>query len=128
MGPLKIISGGQSGVDRAALDVAVAHGIGYGGWCPRGGRAEDFPIPPGLLPRYPLLKETPLPDPAQRTDWNIRDSEAVLIIMGHGGLAVSKGTALAGDVAERDGKPLLIVGLDDPQALGRTRKWLDALM
>jgi hypothetical protein len=128
MDPLKIITGGQSGVDRAALDVAIAQGIAYGGWCPRGGWAEDFPNPPGLLARYPLLKETPLADPAQRTEWNIRDSDAVLIITGHGGLAVSRGTALAGNLEERDGRPLLIVGLDDPQALARTRKWLDALM
>jgi len=64
---MKLISGGQSGVDRAVLDVAEAYGITYGGWCPKGGWAEDFPQPPGLLARYPNLKETPFADPAQRT-------------------------------------------------------------
>ena len=44
---MKFVSGGQSGVDRAVLDVALARGIDYGGWCPKGGWAEDFPEPPG---------------------------------------------------------------------------------
>ena len=48
---LTIISGGQSGVDRAALDAAVALAVPYAGWCPRGGWAEDFPEPPGVLAR-----------------------------------------------------------------------------
>ena len=125
---LKIITGGQSGVDRAALDVANELGIPYGGWCPRGGWAEDFTVPPGLLARYPLLRETPLADPAQRTQWNLRDSDAVLIITLGGGLAASKGTVLARDIAERDGKPLRVVGLDEPDAVPKTRLWLDELL
>ena len=56
---MKIISGGQTGVDRAALDVAIERGMDWGGWCPKGGWAEDFPEPPGLLAKYPHLKETP---------------------------------------------------------------------
>jgi hypothetical protein len=71
---MKIVSGGQSGVDRAALDVAIARGIPYGGWCPKGGWAEDMPAPPGLLAHYPHLRETPSADPAERTAWNVRDS------------------------------------------------------
>jgi hypothetical protein len=63
MSTIKLISGGQSGVDRAVLDVALERGIGYGGWCPKGGWAEDFPEPPGVLANYPLLKETRLPIP-----------------------------------------------------------------
>ena len=74
--PMKLLSGGQSGVDRAVLDVALARGIAYGGWCPKGGWAEDCPTPPGLLTKYPRLKETPLADPAQRTEWNVRDADA----------------------------------------------------
>ncbi len=124
---LKIITGGQSGVDRAALDVALALGFAYGGWCPRGGWAEDFTDPPGLLAHYPLLKETPLSDPAQRTQWNLRDSDAVLIITSAGGLTASQGTALARELAERDGKPLLVVGLDEAEAASRTRQWLEDL-
>ncbi|HET7679906.1 MAG TPA: putative molybdenum carrier protein [Xanthobacteraceae bacterium] len=125
---LKIITGGQSGVDRAALDVAIALGIPYGGWCPRGGWAEDLPDPPGLLARYPRLRETPLSDPAQRTQWNLRDSEAVLIIALASGLAVSKGTALAREIAERDDKPLLVVGPDEADAALRAAQWLAGLL
>jgi hypothetical protein len=73
---MKILSGGQTGVDRAALDVAIARAMPYGGWCPRGGWAEDFSDSPGLLATYPHLRETPSRDPAQRTDWNVRDADA----------------------------------------------------
>src|SRR4029077_10412557 len=96
-----IISGGQSGVDRAALDVAIARGIEYGGWCPHGGWAEDFSAPPGLLARYPKLKETPLAAPAQRTEWNVRDVDACLIIVDAGGIGISRGTVLAQEFAHR---------------------------
>ena len=76
---MKIISGGQSGVDRAALDAAIELGVAWGGWCPRGGWAEDFPEPPGILEKYPNLKETTSTHPLQRTEWNVRDSDATLI-------------------------------------------------
>ena len=52
----KIVSGGQSGVDRAALDFANEVSLDYGGWCPKGGWAEDLQEPPGLLNDYPALK------------------------------------------------------------------------
>ena len=71
----KIVSGGQTGVDRAALDVALELGIPCGGWCPRGRRAEDG----ALSARYPLM-ETPSDDYVQRTTWNIRDSDGTLIL------------------------------------------------
>ena len=71
----KIVSGGQTGVDRAALDWALASGVPCGGWCPLGRWAEDGPIDA----RYPL-RETPGADPAQRTEWNIRDSDGTLIV------------------------------------------------
>jgi hypothetical protein len=125
MTTLKIISGGQSGVDRAALDVAIEGGIASGGWCPRGGWAEDFPDPPGLLARYPQLREAPSSNPAERTQWNLRDSDAVLILVDGRGLAVSKGTLLARDLAQRDCKPLLVLGLDEPDAAAKARRWLD---
>lgn len=50
-----IRTGGQSGVDRAALDFAIEHGIPYCGWCPKGDWAEDYPDPPGLLRDYSEL-------------------------------------------------------------------------
>jgi len=125
---LMIVTGGQSGVDRAALDAAAALTIPYAGFCPRGGWAEDFPEPPGLLARYPLLRETPLPDPAQRTEWNVRDSDAILILTGGDGLAASAGTTRAHEQAARDGKPVLLLSLDQPDAGGRAAVWLDEIM
>ncbi len=102
---MKLISGGQTGVDRAVLDVAIENGVDYAGWCPKGGWAEDFPAPPGLLAKYPLLQETPLADPAQRTEWNVRDADACMILVEAGGLEVSGGTALAQDFAHQYRKP-----------------------
>lgn len=127
MRKLMIISGGQSGVDRAALDVAIALGLPYGGWCPHGGWAEDLPASPGLLAKYPLLRETPSRDPAQRTEWNVRDSDASLILVDAGGVSVSGGTALAQTLAVKYGKPLLVVDASAPDAAARVGAWLDAL-
>lgn len=70
----KIISGGQTGADRAALDWALANNVPHGGWCPRGRRAEDGRI----ADRYELL-ETPGTQYTQRTEWNVRDSDATVI-------------------------------------------------
>jgi putative molybdenum carrier protein len=70
----KIISGGQTGADRAALDFAIELDIPHGGWCPRGRIAED-----GILDEKYQLAETPGADSAQRTEWNVRDSDATII-------------------------------------------------
>jgi hypothetical protein len=72
---VRIVSGGQTGVDRAALDVALELGLPCGGWCPADRAAEDGAIPA----RYPLV---PLPGAGyrQRTLRNVRDSDATLII------------------------------------------------
>jgi Circularly permutated YpsA SLOG family len=121
---MKLISGGQSGVDRAVLDVAVERGIDYGGWCPQGGWAEDFSKPPGVLAKYPHLRETPLADPAQRTEWNVRDADACMIVIAAGGLKVSKGTALAEDLAHRHRKPLVVVDLGEPEPVEKAALWL----
>jgi hypothetical protein len=110
---MKLISGGQTGVDRAVLDIAIERGVAYGGWCPKGGWAEDFPTPPGLLAKYPMLNETPLADPAQRTEWNVRDADACMIVIDAGSLAASAGTTLAQDLAHRYRKPLLVVSLGE---------------
>lgn len=121
---MMIISGGQTGVDRAALDVAIERGLPWGGWCPKGGWAEDFPDPPGLLARYPDLRETPLADPAQRTEWNVRDSDAILIVMDRAALSVSKGTMGAKEWAHRHGKPVLAVDVSQPDAAAQVAGWL----
>lgn len=78
---LRIRTGGQSGVDRAAMDIARKHHIEICGWCPKGGWAEDYPLPPGLLADYPELQETPSRGTTQRTLWNMRDADAILTIM-----------------------------------------------
>lgn len=77
----RIRTGGQSGVDRAALDFAIERNIPYSGWCPKGGWAEDYPDPPGLLRDYPELQETPSSGTEQRTRWNMRDADAILTII-----------------------------------------------
>ena len=76
-----IRSGGQSGVDRAALDFARKHNMEICGWCPKGDWAEDYPEAPGILAVYPELQETPEAEPWQRTLWNMRDAQAILTIM-----------------------------------------------
>jgi hypothetical protein len=121
---MKIISGGQTGVDRAALDVAIERGMSWGGWCPKGGWAEDFPHPPGLLRKYPALRETPCSRPEQRTEWNVRDSDAVLIIADPRGLSVSEGTRCAQECADRYGKPLLVIDVSRPDAAAQVAEWL----
>lgn len=69
-----IISGGQTGADRAALDWAIKHGMPHGGWCPQGREALDGP----LDAQY-KVKETPSKDELERTEWNVRDSEATVV-------------------------------------------------
>jgi hypothetical protein len=121
---MKVISGGQTGVDRAALDVAIERGMAWGGWCPKGGWAEDLPDPPGLLANYPHLKETPQPHPLQRTEWNVRDSDATLIITDSAGVSVSIGTRRAHEWARQHGKPELVVDTSDPHAPARAAAWV----
>ncbi len=70
----KIISGGQTGADRAALDFAIERGMQHGGWCPKGRLAED-----GQIPEKYALTETPSSESQQRTEWNVRDSDATVV-------------------------------------------------
>jgi Circularly permutated YpsA SLOG family len=123
---MKLITGGQTGVDRAALDVAVERALEWGGWCPKGGWAEDYPNPPGLLAKYPHLKETLQPHPLQRTEWNVRDSDATLIIVDSAGLPVSIGTQRAREWAHQHGKPFLVVDAGEADAGQRAAAWLQA--
>ena len=113
----RIVSGGQTGVDRAALDAALALGIDCGGWCPKGRRAQDGPI--ALL--YPL-RETEQTGYSRRTRLNVQDSDGTLI------LTVDKpagGTALTVRYANELGRPWLIA---DPSAAlddGSVAVWLE---
>lgn len=101
----RIRSGGQSGVDRAALDFARKHNMEICGWCPNGGWAEDYPEAPGVLAVYPELQETPEMEPRQRTLWNMRDAQAILTIMPEGS-GESKGTELGVQEGMELGKPM----------------------
>lgn len=112
----KIVSGGQTGVDRAALDVALGLGMEVGGWCPQGRRALDG----RLSDRYPLT-ETPSGDYAQRTEWNVRDSDATLIL--HRG-ALSGGSLYTAQMALNYRRPLLKVDLAVPADPGVVWTWL----
>lgn len=103
---ITVRSGGQTGVDRAALDAAKVHNIEICGWCPKGGWAEDYLQPPGLLVDYPQLKETPSSDVNQRTEWNVRDSDVTIIIYS---IDVSRGTVWTMECAEQYNKPYLLV-------------------
>ena len=109
MAKIKMIrSGGQSGVDRAALDAARSCKIKICGWCPKGGWAEDYPDPLGILVLYPELMETPSAHVEQRTVWNVRDTDATLII-DPTQPGASPGTALTAKAAKAFGKPCLVV-------------------
>jgi len=99
---MKILSGGQTGVDRAALDFAIQHGIDHGGWCPRGRPAEDGPIPS----RY-HLQETESPDYNNRTERNVLDSDATLIIARDEPLM--GGTAFTHELAVKHRRPVLVI-------------------
>lgn len=70
----KIISGGQTGADRAGLDAAILHNFPQGGWCPKGRKAEDGPIGG----QYQLT-ETPSANYLQRTEWNVRDTDGTIV-------------------------------------------------
>ena len=121
-GLVRLVSGGQTGVDRAALAFGRRTGIPIGGWCPAGGWAEDLVEPPGVLALFPELRPTPSSDPAERTRWNVRDSEATLVITRAG--AASPGTTLTVATAEELGRPCLVADASDSL---RVRDWLDGL-
>jgi Circularly permutated YpsA SLOG family len=103
---LTVVSGGQTGADRAALDFALENGIPHDGWCPRGRRAEDGP----LDARY-RLRETTSEKYDQRTRWNVRDSDATVAFT----IArqLQGGTALTIELAERMGRPWLHLARED---------------
>jgi len=98
----KVISGGQTGADRAAFDWAIENGIPHGGWCPKGRRAED-----GIIPERYRLEETPDPNYDQRTMWNVRDADATLIVTLERELTA--GTLRTGQCAKNIGRPWLHV-------------------
>jgi len=114
---MKIISGGQSGVDRAALDFALNNCIPCGGWCPKGRLAEDGPIDQ----RYPL-QETLSSNYALRTRLNVDEGDATLILYTDG---IGNGTALTAEYAKTKNKPLLLLNIHKEESLRRLKNWLE---
>lgn len=100
----RIVSGGQTGVDQAALDVAIELKIPHGGWCPLGRVCEV-----GHIPAKYKLKESPSPDYATRTQQNVIDSDGTLILYQG---KMQGGTALTARYARQFNKPLARVRLD----------------
>ncbi len=114
----KVISGGQTGVDRAALDAARSAGIACGGWCPHGRRAED-----GTIPAHYPLQETPSGAYSERTRRNVLDADGTLILVVG---PLSGGTALTRSLARQHDKPWLVVDLETNASPRAVCDWLDA--
>lgn len=113
-----IVSGGQTGADRAGLDAAIELNLKHGGFCPAGRRAED-----GLIPLHYQLTELDSREYADRTLKNVVSSDATLILC-RGELR--GGTRLTRQYARRYAKPLLVIDLAerDPEAIRRVHNWL----
>jgi hypothetical protein len=115
-----IVSGGQTGADRAALEFALAAAIEIRGWVPKNRQAEDGPI----ASAYRGLRECESADPQVRTRLNVRDSDGT-VVFSHGDL--QGGSALTADEARRLGKPLLHVDFERlglAEAGDAVRRWL----
>lgn len=113
----KILSGGQTGADRAALDWAINNGMPHGGWCPKGRRAED-----GTIPERYCLQETPQSQYRQRTKCNVRDADATLIVTLTRNL--TGGTLFTRQYAQQIGRPYLHVSPSNDWR-GRIKQFLD---
>ena len=118
MKPIKIVSGGQTGADRAALDWALAHDVECGGWCPKGRKAEDGPIDL----KYPL-KETPSVAYVQRTEWNVRDSDATVLFSIEPTL--TGGSLKTMDFARQHKKPRLHLCAGDNVAADKLKAFIE---
>jgi len=106
----KIVSGGQTGVDQAALDVAIQLGIPHGGWCPKGRRSER-----GRIHARYQLSEVEATDYSVRTEQNVIDSDATLIL--YDGPGLSRGTRLTGQFARKHDRPMLKIDLRNSQSI-----------
>lgn len=111
----KVVTGGQTGADRAATDVARTLGIPYGGFVPRGGWAEERPTAPGILVEYPSFTELASDDPRERTSRKVAAAEAVLVLVLRP--TSSPGTALTIRCAQEQRKPLFVIDLSSSSHL-----------
>jgi hypothetical protein len=112
----KVLSGGQAGVDRAALDVAIEMGLPHGGWCPAGRAADD-----GIIPEKYQLIETAEIDHTVRTERNVREADATLMIYRG---ALHGGTAYAIEMAKHLHKPVMAINLDLEVNYEEVLSWL----
>lgn len=103
---MKIISGGQTGADRAGLDVAIRHDFPHGGWCPKGRKAED-----GFIGAQYQLTETPSTNYLQRTEWNVRDTDGTIVFTV--AKEITGGSMRTVDFAKKHNKPCLHVSKAD---------------
>jgi len=115
----KIVSGGQTGVDQAALRVAIDLKIPHGGWCPKGRLSED-----GTIPSMYSLKETQSSEYSVRTISNIRDSDGTLIIVPKRLDAISDGTILTIREVKKNRKPHLIIDISAEPDIDFICRWL----
>ena len=116
----KIVSGGQTGVDRAALYAALRAEMPCGGWAPKGRLAED-----GVIPGRYSLDECAIGGSKERTRLNVRDSDATLIlVLGRLPEDIEDGTPLTLHWAETLSKPFLVVDLDQPRDPQGVADWL----
>ena len=114
----RIVSGGQTGADRAALDAAMELDIETGGWVPRGRWAEDGNVPDC----YPNVRETKSADPALRTEYNVRDSDGT-VVFSHG--EAFGGTKWTVEVSGKLRKPLLCLDLATQSAEAAASRLLE---
>lgn len=115
----KIISGGQTGVDRAALDVAIKLNIPHGGWCPKGRLSES-----GKIPQKYLLQETESSDYSERTLLNIKDSDGTLILVPTVPIKVTDGTILTLQEVDKQQKPFLVIDLSKKIEIDLIADWI----
>src|SRR4051812_48813096 len=114
----KIISGGQTGADRTALDFAIEHGIPHGGWCPKGRKAEDGPI----HERY-QLQEHASDQYLKRTEQNVIDSDGTVIVTIHP--VLTGGSKRTADFARKHRKPWLHIHKKTPHAGEVLRRFIE---
>lgn len=115
-GVRRIVSGGQTGVDRAALDAAIGLELEHGGWCPRGRLAED-----GCIPQRYRLRETKSAEYPVRTEQNVVDSDGTLILHRE---RLSGGTELTRRLALKHSKPCCAVDLEQRHDIPYVRQWI----
>jgi len=113
---MKIISGGQTGVDRAALNVALDTGIECGGFCPKGRRSED-----GIIPKKYPLAETKTDQYPERTELNIKTSDATLVLIDR---EADRGTALTISLCKLYHKSWIVIDLSIENKEQNLLQWI----